>query len=174
VIRDLNMPSSDPVAIVTGGASGIGLACVQNLLNRGYKVCIADANKSAGAETLTSLSSHKDKIMFFPCDVSDYSQQQKLFATAFAWGGRRLDFAALNAGIDDRQSLYEGNETMKTEQVTVEGGEVEVPIELNVKTLRVDLDAVVQGVWLFKWFNRMSEKEKKGGKVVVTSSSAGI
>jgi 15-hydroxyprostaglandin dehydrogenase (NAD) len=168
------MTSSGPVAIVTGGASGIGFACVQNLLKRGFKVCIADANEAAGVEAVKSLSEHKDKVVFFRCDVSDYSQQQKLFATAFAWGGKRLDFAALNAGIDDRQSLYEGNETMKTEKISVEGGDVDVPVELNVKTLRVDLDAVVQGVWLFKWFNRISEKEKKGGKVVVTSSSAGI
>jgi 15-hydroxyprostaglandin dehydrogenase (NAD) len=168
------MTSSNPVAIVTGGASGIGFACVQNLLKRGFKVCIADANKAAGAEALSSLTSHENNVTFFPCDVSDYSQQQKLFATAFSWGGNRLDFAALNAGIDDRQSLYEGNETMKTEKVSVDGGKVDVPVELNLKTLRVDLDAVVQGVWLFKWFNRISEKEKKGGKVVVTSSSAGI
>lgn len=115
--------------------------------------------------------------MFFQLDVSDYSAQQRLFATVFHWGGERLDFLAANAGIDDRQSLYEENDTIGTEKVKVGEVEVEVPKELNLKTIRVDLDAVLQGVWLFKYFNRISEKgngEKRGGKVVVTSSSAGI
>ena len=169
--------SSQPVAIVTGGASGIGLACTKNLLARGYKVCIADANAKAGHAVVEELGAN---VLFIQTDVSDYEQQQNLFAGAFAWGGQRLDFLAANAGIDDRQSLYEANETIQTRTISVKGDEktsIEVPEALNLKTIRIDLDAVLQGIWLFKYFNRISKKgpdERKGGKVVVTSSSAGI
>ena len=170
--------SSKPVAIVTGGASGIGLACTKNLLSRGYRVCIADANPKAGEAAAAELGAD---VLFVQCDVSNYEQQQNLFARAFVWGGQRLDFLAANAGIDDRQSLYEDNETIQTRSMTVTGDngdvEVKVPAELNLKTIRIDLDAVLQGVWLFKYFNRISKKgpgEKKGGKIAVTSSSAGI
>ena len=169
--------STKPVAIVTGGASGIGLACTKLLLSRGFKVCIADANAKVGETVASELGSD---VLFIQCDVSDYQQQQKLFAGAFTWGSQRLDVLIANAGIDDRQSLYEDNETVKTETVAVPGGEsveVEVPLELNLKTIRIDLDAVLQGIWLFKYFNRISKKgsdEKKGGKIVVTSSAAGI
>ena len=38
------------VAIVTGGASGIGLACAERLAADGMKVVIADVNEKAGNE----------------------------------------------------------------------------------------------------------------------------
>jgi 15-hydroxyprostaglandin dehydrogenase (NAD) len=168
---------AQPVAIVTGGASGIGLACTKNLLARGYKVCIGDADQKAGEAALTELG---ENTTFVRCDVSAYNEQATLFARAFHWGGGRLDFLAANAGIDDRQSLYESNETTQTEKVKIDGVdvEVEVPAEMNIKTIKVDLDAVLQGVWLFKWFNRRS-KDAEGksigkGKIVCTSSVAGI
>ena len=168
---------SKPVAIVTGGASGIGLACTKLLLARGYKVCIADANQGAGDAAAAELGSD---VSFVRGDVSVYDEQAQLFARAFHWGGGRLDFAALNAGIDDRQSLYEPNDTMPTTKITIEGvdEQVEVPVQMNVKTMQVDLDAVLQGVWLFKWFNRKSKTSEGNsvgkGKIVCTSSAAGI
>ena len=163
---------TQPVAIVTGAASGIGLALTHNLLARGYKVAMADLNTTAGTRLSSELGPN---TLFVKCDTSNYTQQAALFARAFYWGGQRLDFLAANAGIDDRQSLYDTNEKMPTMKMTVDGieGEVDVPVELNLKTLDVDLNAVFQGVWLFKYFNRMS-KGSKGGKVVVTSSAAGI
>ena len=36
--------NSDSVCVVTGGASGIGLACVLSFLERGCKVVVADLN----------------------------------------------------------------------------------------------------------------------------------
>ena len=48
------------VAIVTGGASGIGLAIVQRLVEKGVKVAIADLNQ----EKLTELEeSHKGNVI---------------------------------------------------------------------------------------------------------------
>jgi 15-hydroxyprostaglandin dehydrogenase (NAD) len=151
-----------PVAIVTGAASGIGLAVTKHLLRRGYRVVMADVNQREGERLSSELGSD---TLFQRVDISVYEQQAALFATAFKWGGGRLDFFAANAGIDDRQSLYEKNETIEVD-------EHGVPRPLNLKTMQVDLDAVIQGLWLFKYFAR--KKEKKGGKVVITSSAAGL
>lgn len=153
---------SKPVAIVTGAASGIGLAVTKHLLGRGYRVAMADVNQGEGDRISSELGSD---TLFKRVDISVYEQQASLFSEAFKWGGGRLDFFAANAGIDDRQSLYEKNETIKVD----DNG---IPRPLNLKTMQVDLDAVIQGVWLFKYYAR--QNEKKGGKVVITSSAAGL
>ena len=106
-------------------------------------------------------SQHEKTAAFQKTDVSSWEQQAALFKRAFDWGGNRLDFLAANAGIDDKQSLYERAMDSDAE-----------PQELNLKCLRVDLDAVFQGVWLFKHYAR--KNEKPGGKIVITSSMMGI
>lgn len=154
---------SQPVGIVTGAASGIGLALTEHLISKGYKVVIADLNEREGQRVSHRLGSN---ALFQKCDVSVYSDQKALFAKAFAWGGERLDFFAANAGVDDRQDIFESNEAMPLD---ADG----IPEELNLKALRVDLDAVLQGIWLFKYYARKN-KEKKGGKIVITSSAVGL
>ena len=43
------------VAIVTGGASGIGKACVETLIGDGYDVVIADLNEDSGMQLAADL-----------------------------------------------------------------------------------------------------------------------
>ncbi|TVY25634.1 15-hydroxyprostaglandin dehydrogenase [NAD(+)] [Lachnellula hyalina] len=152
---------SKKLAIITGAASGLGLALTKHLLSQNWRVCMADTNATIGDQLASELG---DDVLFIPTDVSIYSQQANLFAKAFEFGGQRLDFAALNAGIDDKQSLYSTKE-----ELDERGG----PKELNLVTLKVDLDAVVQGIWLFKYYARRNA-DKKGGKIVITSSAAGL
>lgn len=122
---------------------------------------MADTNASVGIPLACELG---DNALFVQTDVSIYSQQASLFSQAFEWGGKRIDFLAANAGIDDKQSLYASDEELD------EDGKLK---ELNLVTLRVDLDAVVQGIWLFKHYARQNAV-KKGGKIVITSSAAGL
>ncbi|KAG4422560.1 hypothetical protein IFR04_004329 [Cadophora malorum] len=152
---------SKPVAIITGAASGIGLALTKHLISKDWLVIMADINTKLGTELSAELGS---STLFVTTNVAIYSQQAQLFSKAFEWGGGRLDFFAANAGIAKTQDLYEENEALD------ENG---VPKELDLTTLKVDLDAVVQGIWLFKYFARKN-KEKKGGKVVITSSMGGL
>ena len=151
---------SQPVGIVTGGASGIGLAVTKHLLSRGYKVVIADLNNVEGERLATTLGSN---VIYQHTDVSSFSQQRALFDRAFKWGGNRLDFLAANAGVDDRQSMYETDEKLDEDGL---------PLELNLKTVRVCLDAAFQGIWLFKHYAR--KNKVLGGKIVITASAAGL
>jgi 15-hydroxyprostaglandin dehydrogenase (NAD) len=75
-----------------------------------------------------------------------------------------------NAGIDDRQKIFGGEDT---EYLDDEG----LLKPLNTKNMAVNLEAVIQGLWLFKYYVRRS-KDAKGnrvkGKFVATSSAAGL
>ncbi|CAI6338809.1 unnamed protein product [Periconia digitata] len=156
---------SQPVAIVTGAASGIGLAVATHLSTLNYRVVIADLNPSTGEAAAASLG---PSATFIQCDVSSYTSQARLFKQAYEWGGNRLDFCHANAGVDDRQLLYDG---MDKEEVDDEG----LVKPLNTKTMQVNLEAVIQGLWLFKYYVRRSKEAGGGkGKFVATSSAAGL
>ncbi len=60
----------DHVAVVTGGASGIGLAIGQRLVEQGLRVCLADRDEEALAEAAGSLGS-SDRVLAQVTDVSD-------------------------------------------------------------------------------------------------------
>jgi 15-hydroxyprostaglandin dehydrogenase (NAD) len=149
---------SKPVAIITGAASGIGLSLTRHLLSSGWRVAMADRNEEKGRALEKELGPN---VMFTKVDVSKYDQQAALFQSAFEWGEGRLDFLAANAGIDDRQSLYEG-------VPDIHGP----PPELNIDCIQVDMIAVLQGVWLLSHYARRNKVP--GGKVVITCSGAGI
>lgn len=156
---------SKPVGIVTGGASGIGLAVVTHLVSKGYRIAIVDMNPTTGEAAAKSLG---PDTIFIQTDVSSYPAQARMFKKAYEWGGNRLDFCHANAGVDDRQLLYDAQDK---EELDEEG----LVKPLNTKTMAVNLEAVIQGLWLFKYYVRRS-KEAGGGKgtFVATSSSAGL
>ena len=153
---------SEPVAVVTGAASGIGLAVTEHLLLRGYRVIMADVNVTEGNHLAIELGL---RTIFQRTDVSNYSEQTALFKRALEWGGR-LDFFAANAGIDDQQSLYQDHRSIRTDSNGL-------PKALNLKTVRVNLDSVFQGLWLFRYYSQKSPVRNKG-KVIITASCAGI
>jgi NAD(P)-dependent dehydrogenase (short-subunit alcohol dehydrogenase family) len=156
---------SKPVAIVTGSGSGIGLAVANHLHSCGYRVVIADFNPTTGTAAAAALG---EDATFIETDVSSYKSQARLFKQAYEWGGNRLDFCHANAGIDDRQLLFDPEEK---EELDEEG----LLKPLNTKTMAVNLEAVIQGLWLFKYYVRRSKEAGGGkGKFVATSSSAGL
>jgi 15-hydroxyprostaglandin dehydrogenase (NAD) len=154
-----------PVAIVTGAGSGIGEAVAKHLYSKGYKVVVADMNPTTGEKVASALG---PDATFIQADVSSYPSQARLFKKAYEWGGRRLDFCHANAGIDDRQVLYDAGEK---EELDDEG----LLKPLNTKTMQVNLEGVIQGLWLFKYYVRRSKEAGGGkGKFVATSSAAGL
>ncbi|ORY15881.1 hypothetical protein BCR34DRAFT_464183, partial [Clohesyomyces aquaticus] len=154
---------SKPVGIVTGAGSGIGLAVATHLISKGYRVVVADLNTKTGAAAAESLGPN---ATFIQTDVSSYPSQARLFKQAYEWGGNRLDFCHANAGIDDRQYLYDDKEELDEEGLLK---------PLNTKSMQVNLEAVIQGLWLFKYYVRRSKEAGGGkGKFVATSSAAGL
>ena len=67
------------VAVVTGGASGIGRAIATALAIRGATIAIADIDQSLAMETSQALEAEDYVTGIFMCDVSDKSQVERLF-----------------------------------------------------------------------------------------------
>lgn len=82
------------MALITGGASGIGLFVAKHLVGQGWNVMIVDYNEEGGRKAARDLG--EDKALFTRADVADYDQQAKAFvATWKQWS--RLDFVFANA-----------------------------------------------------------------------------
>jgi NAD(P)-dependent dehydrogenase (short-subunit alcohol dehydrogenase family) len=81
------------VAVVTGGASGIGLASVRRLASEGARVVVADLNQDAGKRAAEEVSG-----LFVATDVTDPDAVERLFAAANSEYGS-VDVAFNNAGI---------------------------------------------------------------------------
>jgi NAD(P)-dependent dehydrogenase (short-subunit alcohol dehydrogenase family) len=83
------------IAIVTGGAQGIGAAITTRLVADGYRVVVADADAEAGREAARDLG---PAARFVRCDVADEAQVRACVKAALAVG-RRLDALVNNAAL---------------------------------------------------------------------------
>jgi glucose 1-dehydrogenase len=85
------------VAIVTGGAKGIGLAIARRFASEGARVVIADVNEEAGSRAVEEIGA-LGAARFVRCDVGDRADVENLVAsTVQTWGA--VDVLANNAGI---------------------------------------------------------------------------
>lgn len=81
------MQIKDSSALVTGGASGLGLATVKRLIAQGVKVVIADLPGSNGAAVAQELG---DAVRFAPADVTSEAQMMAAYDAAETLGTLRV------------------------------------------------------------------------------------
>lgn len=90
---------SDKVALVTGGASGLGRVTAIALAQEGAKVVVSDVTVSEGEATAQMITAAGGQAIFVKTDVTKSSEVEAMVqSTLKAFG--RLDFALNNAGID--------------------------------------------------------------------------
>ena len=143
------------VAIVTGGASGLGRATVMRFLADGAKVVIGDLNEANCAETVAvaKANGHGDSIAFLHCDVANEADVAHLVRKAIKQFGR-LDIAFLNAGV---------------------GGAFGPIAETNVEDWDYTFAVLVRSVFLgMKHASTVMRKMGDGGVILVTASIAGM
>src|ERR1700738_1261470 len=92
------MRLKDKVAIITGGAHGMGEAEARLFAEEGANVVIADVLVKEGEAVAADLSAGHHQARFVRTDVTSESDWQKLIAEAIATYGR-LDILVNNAGI---------------------------------------------------------------------------
>jgi NAD(P)-dependent dehydrogenase (short-subunit alcohol dehydrogenase family) len=100
--------AANRVAVITGAASGIGLAASVKFASLGMKVCMADLGGQAleaGAARVRAAAAEPDSIRSFPTDVSKLDEVQRLKASVIEAFG---EVAVLmnNAGIGGGGELF--------------------------------------------------------------------
>ena len=86
------------VAIVTGGADGIGKVCVEGFVREGASVVIADINIDHAREVAERLSADGKKVLAVRTDVTKKTDADNLVATALSEFGK-VDILVNNAGV---------------------------------------------------------------------------
>ncbi|KAI5719295.1 hypothetical protein M8J76_008195 [Diaphorina citri] len=139
------------VALVTGGAAGIGRAYCEELLKFGAKVSICDINDSVGEDLAEQWRTKygPNRAIYCPCDVTDYPQFEEAFQiTLQKLGG--LDIVINNAGIFNDRFW-----------------ELEVDVNLN---------GIIRGTLLAQSFMGADRRggTGRGGTIVMTASTLGF
>jgi NAD(P)-dependent dehydrogenase (short-subunit alcohol dehydrogenase family) len=102
------------VALVTGGARGIGLATARALVARGACVAIVDLDAAAAEQAATQV--HDSRAVGLAGDVTDRGAMQRAVATVVElFGG--LDVVVANAGIASRGATFRAMSTESFERV---------------------------------------------------------
>jgi len=142
------------VAIVTGGASGIGLATVQKFVREGAKVLIADISLERAQQASDEIAASGSDGATAACrvDVSVFAEVEAMVATAVEVFGK-LDVIFNNAGIAGGRPLLEHE-----------------PEKDYAPIIRVDQDGVYYGILAA---GRQFKKQGGGGVIISTSSIYG-
>ena len=139
------------VAVITGGASGIGMGLASKLVDEGMKIVLADIESDALEKAAETLRAKGAEVIGVQCDVSDRSQVEALAITAYEHFGN-VHFLANNAGVVARHKAWESPEDWDW-------------------VLGIDLMGVIYGVQSF--VPRMLASGEDG-HVLNTASTAGL
>jgi len=148
----MNISFENQVALVTGAASGIGLATAKAFAQSGASVALADWNEKAVRSAAEELAGQGHKTLAIRCDVADDAQVEAMMDQTVAAFGR-LDAAYNNAGVQ--------NELAEAADQT-----------------REDFDRVVginlRGVWSCMKFELRQMRKQGSGTIVNCSSLGGL
>lgn len=148
----MSMTFSGQVALVTGGAAGIGRATALAFAAEGLRVVVSDVDAAGGEGTVGLIRSAGGEATFIRCDVTLDAEVKALMDGVVAAYGR-LDYAFNNAGIEiEKGKLAEGSEA-----------EFDAIMGVNVK-----------GVWLCMKHEIPLLLAQGGGAIVNTASVAGL
>lgn len=140
------------VAIVTGGASGIGAACAETLAREGARVVISDIDDPRGTALAAQITAAGQDAIYLSHDVTDEARWQQVVGEIERRHGR-LDILVANAGIG-----------IMTPSI----------VDMSLADWRRQTAVNLDGVFLSVKHCLPLMRKSGGGAVVMTSSIAGL
>jgi len=138
------------VAVITGGAGGIGRAAARLFTAEGAQVLLVDLNEAALQQAVQDTGS--DQASYMAVDVTQPEPMQQAINTAVErYGG--LDILLANAGVEGEVHLIP-----------------DYPVDVFDHVMAVN----VRAVWLGLKYAVPAMRNRGGGSIVITSSTAGI
>ncbi|WP_366204187.1 glucose 1-dehydrogenase [Bacillus safensis] len=137
------------VVLITGGASGIGLAAVKLFLEHGAKVAVADINEDSGKQLVESLP--HEHATFFKTDITNEADCQKTVQSVLNQFGT-IDVLINNAGIEIVSPIH----------------------EMTLEDWNHILQVNLTGVFLMSKHTLPHMLEKKSGSIINTGSVGGL
>lgn len=145
------MVVKDKVAVITGGASGIGRETARRYATHGSSVVVADVDTEGGAETVDLITDDGGDAVFVETDVTNPESVQLMIETAVdEYGG--LDVLFNNAGIE---------------------GKLAELAELDDEAIEPIIDVNLKGVFYGMKYGIDAMLATGGGSIVNTSSVGG-
>jgi NAD(P)-dependent dehydrogenase (short-subunit alcohol dehydrogenase family) len=140
------------IAIVTGGASGIGAACAETLAREGASVVVTDVDEPRGKDVVARITAAGHSAIFLTQDVTDEPRWKEVVGATEARYGR-LDVLVSNAGI---------------------GLVVPSIVDMTLADWRRQTAINLDGVFLSIKHCLPAMRRSGGGSIIITSSVAGI
>ena len=140
------------VALVTGGASGIGAACSATLAREGAKVVVTDIDEALGKQTVSRIQGDGGEAIFLQQDVT----QEERWAEVVAETERRygkLNILVSNAGIGVGAASI---------------------VDMTLADWRRQTAINLDGVFLSVKYAVPAMRRAGGGSIIITSSVAGL
>ena len=138
------------VAIITGGAGGIGIAAARRFIAEGAEVLLVDIDEEALIEVCEGIGSNR--LSYTVADVASVEDNRRMVEVAEQrYGG--VDILLANAGILGDTETIEHYDEARLDQV----------LAVNIKGPFLGLQAVIPAM-----------RRRKGGSVVITSSIVGV
>ena len=135
----------DKVAVVTGGAGGLGRAVCQTLAEAGARVLVVDVDETGGRGVADAVDG-----AFFAADVTDLEHNRAMIDAAIERFGR-VDLVHLNAGVASETGIDDSFDLDRYRRV-----------------MGINLDGVVFGT------HAALQRMESGGAIVATASLAGL
>lgn len=136
------------MAIITGGARGIGAATAKIFAQNGADVVIADIIDDLGASLANSIGGR-----YIHCNVKNETEVESAVNLALTWKGK-LDIMFNNAGVPGQ-----------------DGSIINIDMDQVNQLVSVNVNGILHGI---KHAARAMIKSKNGGSIICTSSSAAL
>ena len=139
------------VAVITGGASGIGLATAELLAGFGALAVLLDINEAQGEQAVKSIKENGGRADFYRCDVSSSADCERV-VSEIAGSYGRIDILFNNAGVIRRKTV----------------------VELEERDWDLVLDVSLKGVYLLSKYVIPIMERNGGGSIINSGSGWGL